>query len=160
MLVFFTKSVKLISFALLPCLFEPVLVWFSRSSVFMFCHTSLVHHFHMPCWYVGVRYLSFLLHSRCYHVVNRSFASFLWCLPFANRASVSSDLYIDFDRNNLIFPATHLVFQVDALIILSLPEHAYASHIMSCISCHVLHYVACALHRDWLLVLCLCSCFG
>ena len=33
----FTKSVKLISFALLPCLFEPVLVCFSHSSVFMFC---------------------------------------------------------------------------------------------------------------------------
>ena len=50
----FSKSMKLISFALLPCLFEPILVWFSHSSVFMFCQASLVHHFHMLCYYVGV----------------------------------------------------------------------------------------------------------
>ena len=60
-----------------------------------------------------------LLHFKCYHAVNHSFVSFLFCLPFANRASVSGDLYIDFDRNHLI---------------ISLPEHAYASHIISCIS--------------------------
>ena len=51
----FTKSVKLISFALLPCLFEPVLLRFSRRLVFMFCQASLVHHLYMPCWYVGVK---------------------------------------------------------------------------------------------------------
>ena len=56
------------------------------------------------------------------------------------RASISGDLYIDFDRNHLIFPVAYLVFQVDALFILFLPEHAYhISHIM-----HVLHHVACA----------------
>ena len=59
--------------------------------------------------------------------------SFLFCLPFANRASVSGDLYIDFDR--LIFPVAYLVCQVPALFILFLPEHAYASHIISRISC-------------------------
>ena len=51
----FTKSVKLISFALFPCLFEPALVWFSRSSVFMFCQASWLHHCHMICCYVGVQ---------------------------------------------------------------------------------------------------------
>ena len=51
----FTKSVKLISFALLPCLFEPALLYFSHSSVFMFCQASLVHHCHMLCCYVGVQ---------------------------------------------------------------------------------------------------------
>ena len=50
----FTKFVKLISFALLPCLFEPVLVWISCSPVFMFCQASLVHNCHMLCCYVGV----------------------------------------------------------------------------------------------------------
>ena len=39
------------------------------------------------------------------------------------------------------------------LFIFSLPEHAYALHITSRISCHVLHHVAWALHHDWLLVL-------
>ena len=35
-----------------------------------------------------------------------------------------------------------------------LPEYPYALHIISCRSCHVLHHVVCALHRDWLLFLC------
>ena len=156
----FTKSVNLLSFALLPCLFEPAVLWSSRSSVFIFCQASPVDYCHMICCYVWVLYNCYLLHSKCYHAVNRRFVSFLFCLPFANHASVSGDLYIDFNRNHLIFPAAYLVFQVDALIILSLSEHAYALHIMSCISCHVLHHVACALHRDWLLLHCLCSCFG
>ena len=60
--------------------------------------------------------------------------SFLFCLPFANRASDSGDLYIDFDRNHLIFPVACLVCQVTAMFIIFLPEHAYASHIISCIS--------------------------
>ena len=51
----FTKSVMLLSFALLPCLFGPALVWFSRSSVFMFCQASVVHHCHLLCCYVGVQ---------------------------------------------------------------------------------------------------------
>src|SRR5215216_3640402 len=29
-----------------------------------------------------------------------------------------------------------------------LPEYPYALHIISCIPCHVLHHVVCALHRD------------
>ena len=41
-----------------------------------------------------------------------------------------------------------------------LPEHAYALHITSRISWHVLHHVACALHRDLLWFHCLCSCYG
>ena len=31
-----------------------------------------------------------------------------------------------------------------------LPEHAYALHLTSRITCHVLHHVACALHHGWL----------
>ena len=72
---------------------------------------------------------------------------YLFCLSFPNRASDSSDLYIDFDRNQIIFPAAHLLCQVDALINLFLPEHAYALHITSRISCHVhalvVYYVVC-----------------
>ena len=86
------------------------------------------------------------MYSKCYHAVNRRFVSFLFCLSFANCASDSGDLYIDFDRNQLIFPAALLVFQVEAWFNLFLPEHAYALHITSRISCHVLHHVACALH--------------
>ena len=80
---------------------------------------------------------------------------YLSCVPFANRASESGDLYIDFIRNHLIFPAAYLVCQVDALFIISLAELAYALHITSRISCHALHLVACALHRDLLWLLCL-----
>ena len=50
----FTKSVKLISFALLPCLFELDMLWSSRSSVFIFCQASPVDYCHMLCCYVGV----------------------------------------------------------------------------------------------------------
>ena len=86
----------------------------------------------------------------CYHAVNRRFVSFLFCLPFANRASVSGDLYIDFDRNHLIFPVAYLVCHVTALFIIFLPEHAYASHIISRIS-----YMFCIMllvHFSWLIV--------
>ena len=79
------------------------------------------------------------MHFKCYDVVKCNVALFLFCSSFANRASVSGDPYIDFNRNHLIFPAAYLVCQVDALFILFLPEHAYASHII-----HVLHHVACA----------------
>ena len=84
-------------------------------------------------------------------VVNRKIVPFLFRLPFANRASVSGDLYINFDWNHLIFPAAHLVCQVEAWFNISLPKRAYALHITSRISCHVLHRVACALHHGWLL---------
>ena len=41
----FTKSVKLISFALLPCLFELDMLWTSHRLVFIFCQASWVN----PC---------------------------------------------------------------------------------------------------------------
>ena len=112
--------------------------------MFIFCQASLVDYCHILCCYVGVQKLSFLLHSRWHRAVNRRSVPYLFCLPFANRASDSGDLYIDFDRNQLIFPAAHLVCQVDAWFFLSLRKHAYALHITSRISCHVLHHVACA----------------
>ena len=83
------------------------------------------------------------MYSKCYHDVNRRIVSFLFCLPFANRASVSGDLYIDFDWNHLIFPVAYFVCQVTTLFII--PSRAriwiayHISHIM-----HVLHHVACA----------------
>ena len=94
--------------------------------------------------------LVFLLHSRWHRVVNRIIVPFLLCLPFANRASDSGDLYIDFDRNHLIFPVACLVCQVTALFTIFLPEHAYASHIISCIS-----YMFCIMllvHFSWLIM--------
>ena len=86
------------------------------------------------------------MHFRWHRAVNRSIVPLLFCLPFANHASDSGDLYIDFDRNQLIFPAALLVFQVEAWFNLSFSKHAYALHITSHISCHVLHHVVCALH--------------
>ena len=106
----------------------------SRSSVLIFCQASPVDYCHVLCCYVGVLQHCCLLHFKCYHVVNRKIVSFLFCLPFANRASVSGDLYIDFNRKHLIFLVACLVCQVTALFIIFLPEHAYASHIISCIS--------------------------
>ena len=101
----------------------------------------------MLCCYVRVQYLVVLDAFRWPRAVNPRSVPYLFCLPFANRASDSGDLYIDFDRNQLIFPAALLVCQVEAWFNLSFPKHAYALHITSRISCHVLHHVACALHR-------------
>ena len=72
-------------------------------------------------------------------VLLSQFVPFLFCLPFANRASVPGDPYIDFNRNHLIFPAAYLVCQVDALFII-FPSEArirfayHLSHIMTCIA--------------------------
>ena len=115
--------------------------------MFIFCQASSVDHCHVICCHVRMQQLVVLDAFRWPRDVNRRSVPYLFCLPFPNRASDSGDLYIDFDRNQLIFPAVHLVCQVDAWFNLFLPEHAYALHIMSRISCHVLHHVACALHR-------------
>ena len=96
------------------------------------------------------------MYSKCYHAVNRRFVPFLFCLPFANRASDSGDLYIDFDRNQLTFPVALLVFQVEARLNLSFPNHAYASHITSHISYHV--RIMLFEFRTWLIVLLLLVC--
>ena len=72
---------------------------------------------------------------------------YLFCLPFPNRASDSGDLYIDFNQNHLTFPVELLDFQVEARFNRSFPNHAYASHTASRISCHVhvlvVYYVVC-----------------
>ena len=85
---------------------------------------------------------------------------YLFCLPFPNRASDFGDLYIGFNRNHLTFPVALLVFQVETRFNHSFPNHAYASHIASRISYHVLHHVVCALHVVDCVSLCLCSCLG
>ena len=53
-LMLFLQSLKLLLFAILPCVFEHVLVISGDSSVFMFCYALPVHHAHAFCYYVGV----------------------------------------------------------------------------------------------------------
>ena len=77
------------------------------------------------------------MHFRWHRAVNRRIVPFLFCLPFANRASDSGDLYIDFDWNQLIFPATYLVCQVDALFIF------FPSRARICIAYHISHIMPC-----------------
>ena len=55
-LMLFLPGLKLLLFAILPCLFEHVLVFSGDSSVFMFCYDLLVHHAHAFCSYVEVLY--------------------------------------------------------------------------------------------------------
>ncbi len=116
--------------------------------IFISISTEIISSFQWHAWYAKLlpwssfSFHCYLLHSKCYHAVNRRFVSFLFFLPFANRASDSGDLYIDFDRNHLIFPVACLVCQVTAMIIIFLPEHAYTCCILSAIllfiadSCH------------------------
>ena len=75
---------------------------------------------------------------------------YLFCLPFPNRASDSGDIYIDFNRNQLLFPVALLDFQVEARFNHSFPNLAYASHIASRISYHV--YIMLFEHCTWLIV--------
>ena len=68
-------------------------------------------------------------------------------LPFLNHNSDSGDLYIDFNRNHLIFPVALLDFQVESRFNHFFPNHAYAPHTASRISYHVhvfvVDYVVC-----------------
>ena len=72
---------------------------------------------------------------------------YLFCLPFPNRASDSGDLYIDFNRNQLLFLVALFVFQIESRFNHSFPNHAYAPHTASRISYHVhvwfVYYVVC-----------------
>ena len=50
----FSAKSELLLFAILPCVFEHVLVISGDSSVFMFCCALPVLHAHSFCYYVGV----------------------------------------------------------------------------------------------------------
>ena len=75
---------------------------------------------------------------------------YLFCLPFPNRASDSSDLYINFNRNYHTFTVALLYFQVEARFNHSLSNLAYASHTASRISYHVC--IMLFEHCTWLIV--------
>ena len=53
-LMLFSANSELLLFAILPCVFEHVLVISGDSSVFMFCYALPVHHAHVFCFHVGV----------------------------------------------------------------------------------------------------------
>ena len=90
------------------------------------------------------------MYSKCYHAVNRRIVSFLFGSPYANRASVSGDLYIDFDRNHLIFPVAYLVCQVTALFILFL--RSTHTHRISYLAYHACIASCCLCIAPWLIV--------
>ena len=50
--VLFSAKSELLLLAILPCVFEQVLVVFGDSSVFMFCNALPVHHVHVFCFNV------------------------------------------------------------------------------------------------------------
>ena len=51
-LMLFPQTLKLLLYAILPCVLDHVLVISGDSSVFMFCHTLPVHHVHAFCYHV------------------------------------------------------------------------------------------------------------
>ena len=53
-LMLFPDSLKLLLFAILPWVFEHVLVISGDSSVFMFCYALPVHHGHAFCFHIEV----------------------------------------------------------------------------------------------------------
>ena len=50
----FSAKSELLLLAILPCVFEHVLVISGDSSVFMFCHALPVHHDHVFSFHIGV----------------------------------------------------------------------------------------------------------
>ena len=53
-LMLFLQSLKLLLYAILPCVLEHVLLISGDSSVFMFCYALPLHHVHAFCSHVGV----------------------------------------------------------------------------------------------------------
>ena len=53
-LMLFLLSLKLLLFAILPCVLEHAIVFSGDSSVFMFCYALPEHHVHAFCYHVGV----------------------------------------------------------------------------------------------------------
>ena len=78
-----------------------------------------------------------MMHLNWYDAVKDNFASFVFCSSFANRVSVSGHPYINFNRNQSIFPAAYLVCQVDALF------NLFPSGVLICIAHHILHSMPC-----------------
>ena len=64
-LMLFSAKSELLLFAILPCVFEHVLVVSGDSSVFMFCYALPVHHAHAFCFLVEVREHVVLMLARC-----------------------------------------------------------------------------------------------
>ena len=64
-LMLFLQSLKLLLFAILPCVLEHVLVISGDSSVFMFCHALPVHHAHAFYFHIVVLQHVVLMLSRC-----------------------------------------------------------------------------------------------
>ena len=68
-LMLFLQNLKLLSFAILPCVFEHVLVISGDSSVFMFCNALPVHHAHAffsCCGAVAYCFDACNMPSRCF----------------------------------------------------------------------------------------------
>ena len=64
-LMLFLQSLKLLLYAILPCVFEHVLVISGDSSVFMFCNALPVHHVHAFFFHIVVPYNVVLVLAIC-----------------------------------------------------------------------------------------------
>ena len=64
-LMLFSAESELLLFAILPCVFEHVLVISGVSSVFMFCCALPVHHVHAFCFHVELLYHIVLMLALC-----------------------------------------------------------------------------------------------
>ena len=97
----------------------------------------------------------------CYHAVNRRFVSFFCFACHLQTVHPFPVIFISIPTEIISSFQRHAWFaKLMPCSSSFLPKHAYALHITSRIAWHVLHHVACSLHRDLLWFLCLCSCFG
>ena len=78
-LMLFSAKSELLLLAILPCVFEHVLVISGDRSVFMFCCALPLHHAHAFCFLVGMMQLVVLVLAICLVAVGRLFTCYsIW----------------------------------------------------------------------------------
>ena len=156
---FFTKSVNLLSFALLPCLFEPALCDLAVAQC-----SSFVKHLE---WIIAVCFVSML-----------EFSSLVSCCILDGFVLLIADLchYCFACHLQTVHPIPVIFISISTEIISSFQWHAWFAKLLPCSSfsseariciayhilhiIHVLHHVACAFSVIDCGSVCLCSCCG
>ena len=143
--VFFTKSVKLIFFALLPCLFEPVLVWSSIAHCSCFVK-------HLLC-ITAIRFVAML---ECSSLVS-------FCILSAIMLFIADSYHSCFACHlQTVYPFPVIFISISTEIISSLQWHAWFAKLLPCSSfpfrsthMHRISYMFCIMllvHFPWLIV--------
>ena len=90
------KSMKLLLFAIFPCVLEHVLLISGDSSVFMFCHALSVYHVHAFCFHIEVLHIVLMLARCLVAVLDRLSCCLVWSVCVAPLLRFECALYETF----------------------------------------------------------------